>query len=249
MQSIHEPGTAGRPLYARVADALMAEITTGQRQVGSLLPTEHELCALHGVSRATVRQAMLLLKDQGLVSSSQGIGTRVMASNTRTDYVLSAQSANETMGYVAETHFVTKRRRMLRANAALARGLGVAEGSEWLHVHGLRVLTKQPSPPLAISDIYVVAAHADLVDHADHATTPVYGLLERTGRARITEIAQDVTAVQLAPGQARVLRSEAGGSALHVLRRYLDEDNRPVEVTCNLHPSDRFTFSLRLHPS
>ena len=249
MQSIHEPGMSGRPLYARVADALMAEITTGQRQVGSLLPTEHELCALLGVSRATVRQAMLLLKDQGLVSSSQGVGTRVLATNGRTDYVLAAQSANETMGYVAETHFVTRRRRMLRINAALARRLGVAEGSEWLHVHGLRVLTKQPSPPLAISDVYVVAAHAELVDHAEHATMPVFRLMERTNRVRITEIGQDVTAVQLTPGQARVLRSEAGCSALHVLRRYLAEDNQPVEVTCNLHPADRFTFSLRLHPS
>ena len=249
MPSIHEPGESGRPLYARVADALMAEITTGQREVGSLLPTEHELCALHGVSRATVRQAMLLLKDQGLVSSSQGVGTRVLATNSRIDYVLSAQSANETMGYGAETQFITKRRRMLRANAALAHTLGAEVGSEWLHVHGLRVLTQQPSPPLAISDVYVVAAHADLVDHAEHATTPVYRLMEQTGRVRITEIGQDVTAVQLSPGQARVLRSEPGGSALHVLRRYLAKDAQPVEVTCNLHPADRFTFSLRLHPS
>jgi GntR family transcriptional regulator len=225
------------------------DIASGKRAIGTLLPTEHELCALYSVSRATVRQALMLLQDQGLVTRSQGIGTRVLATSRRMEYVLSAQSANETMGYVEQTHFVTKQRRMIRANAALARALGVAEGSEWLHVNGLRVVAQQPAPPLAISNVYVVAAHADLLDQAHSAATPVFRMMEQVGGEHITEIGQDVTAVQLAPGQARSLRAPPGSSALHVLRRYLGKDGQVVQVTTNLHPADRFTYSLRLHPS
>ncbi len=228
---------------------MLDDIASGKRAVGTLLPTEHELCALYSVSRATVRQALLSLQDQGLVERSQGIGTRVLATSRRTEYILAAQSANETMGYVEETRFVTKQRRMIRVNAALARTLGVTEGSEWLHVSGMRVVLQQPAPPLAISNVYVVAAHADLLDPAQHAATPVFRMMERAGREHITEIGQDVTAVQLTPGQARTLRAPPGSSALHVLRRYLGKDNLPVQVTSNLHPADRFTFSLRLHPS
>ncbi|MEJ1974808.1 MAG: winged helix-turn-helix domain-containing protein [Acetobacteraceae bacterium] len=60
-----DTGAAARPLYTQVAEALTADITTGRRGVGTLLPTEHELCALHGVSRATVREALRKLEAQG----------------------------------------------------------------------------------------------------------------------------------------------------------------------------------------
>ncbi|WP_149808438.1 winged helix-turn-helix domain-containing protein, partial [Salmonella enterica] len=54
--------------YATVAKDLMAGIANGRYPVGSLLPTEHELCDLYGVSRHTVRAAIDQLLGQGLVS-------------------------------------------------------------------------------------------------------------------------------------------------------------------------------------
>jgi DNA-binding GntR family transcriptional regulator len=246
MRRLPDGGPQSRPRYVEIADILLAEIADGRHGVGALLPTEHELCAAHGVSRATVREALRQLQARGLIARSQGIGTRVLASATRTNYVLTAQSATETMGYSAETRFVTRRRRMLRARPALARLLGAAAGSEWLHLSGVRLLTGEPSKPLAASDIYVAARYAALSDKADSAS-PIYALIEREHGVQITDIAQDINAVVLTATQARLLRAPAGSSGLHVVRRFIAADGQPVEVTGNIHPADRFTFSLRLH--
>ncbi len=242
-------GTAALPRYAQIAEQLMAEIITGHRGIGTLLPTEHELCAQHGVSRATVREALRQLQAQGLITRSQGVGSRVLADNARANYVLSAQSAVDAMGYAAETRFVAQRRRRVRAHAALARSLGVEPGSEWVHISGVRLIAGEARQPLAVSSIYIAAAHADLADHPDHPATPFFILMQRHKRIRIEAIWQDVTAGLLTPGQARALQAPPGSSSLQVLRRFLDGDGQPVEVTRNIHPADRFTYSLRLQQS
>lgn len=42
---------------------------------GTLLPSEHELGARHGETRNVVRDALTLLRDEGLIERRQGIGT------------------------------------------------------------------------------------------------------------------------------------------------------------------------------
>ena len=66
-----------RPLYQIVAESLIAAIQRGEHPVGSELPSETALCARFNVSRNTVREAVRLMEQAGLVSRRQGIGTRV----------------------------------------------------------------------------------------------------------------------------------------------------------------------------
>jgi GntR family transcriptional repressor for pyruvate dehydrogenase complex len=67
--------TIGRA--AAVADRLLDDIVSGRHLPGSRLPTESELCAAMGVSRATVREAMKSLQQRGVTSIEQGRGTFV----------------------------------------------------------------------------------------------------------------------------------------------------------------------------
>lgn len=62
------------PLYAGLAAELRQKITSGAHQPGGRLPSESELQAEHGVSRHTVRQALMLLAREGLIISGQGRG-------------------------------------------------------------------------------------------------------------------------------------------------------------------------------
>ena len=61
--------------YSTVAKDLMQAIASGRYPVGSLLPTEFELCDLYDVSRHTVRAAINQLLNQGLVSRRKRVGT------------------------------------------------------------------------------------------------------------------------------------------------------------------------------
>jgi GntR family transcriptional regulator len=65
------------PLYIQLADILRAMITSGELLPRSLLPSESYLQQEQGVSRGTVRMAMRLLRDQGLVVTITGRGTFV----------------------------------------------------------------------------------------------------------------------------------------------------------------------------
>ena len=68
---------AGQPKYLLVADTLRKEIARGIFRDGQTLMTEEELRVRFDVSRQTVRQAIALLEDDGLVDRRRGSGTYV----------------------------------------------------------------------------------------------------------------------------------------------------------------------------
>lgn len=65
----------------RLADQLYGQIfeqiAEGALNVGDKLPSEHEICDRFGVSRPVVREALLRLRADGLVTAHQGLGTFV----------------------------------------------------------------------------------------------------------------------------------------------------------------------------
>ncbi|MFI6872615.1 FadR/GntR family transcriptional regulator [Streptomyces sp. NPDC050400] len=67
---------AARPrLYEQVLDRLRAYVAEGGLRAGDRLPTERDLAARLGVSRASVKQAIVVLEVQGLVEVRHGGGT------------------------------------------------------------------------------------------------------------------------------------------------------------------------------
>lgn len=65
------------PQYKRLYEVLRKHILSGLYEEGSLLPSENELCALHGLTRPTVRQALENLVRDGLIEKRQGKGSLV----------------------------------------------------------------------------------------------------------------------------------------------------------------------------
>jgi DNA-binding GntR family transcriptional regulator len=66
------------PAYRQIADAIAAGITAGA--VTGRLPAERQLAADLGVACQTVRHAMRVLRDHGLIITRQGRGSFVAAS-------------------------------------------------------------------------------------------------------------------------------------------------------------------------
>ncbi|HOI49239.1 MAG TPA: GntR family transcriptional regulator [Prolixibacteraceae bacterium] len=65
------------PQYRRLYEILRKHILTGVYEEGSLLPSENELCAVHGMTRPTVRHALETLVKDGLILKKQGKGSIV----------------------------------------------------------------------------------------------------------------------------------------------------------------------------
>lgn len=77
----HKLDKLKRPLYINVYDELLLQINKGEYRVGSQLPSEPDLAKKLGVSRATLRQALVLLQDDGLVRNVRGKGNFVLESS------------------------------------------------------------------------------------------------------------------------------------------------------------------------
>jgi GntR family transcriptional regulator len=65
------------PLYTQLADILRERIKSGELPPRSLVPSESYLQQEQGVSRGTVRTAISILRDEGLVVTITGRGTFV----------------------------------------------------------------------------------------------------------------------------------------------------------------------------
>ena len=68
-----------RRLYRQIADQLRVLIAAGEFALGSRLPPERDLAVQLGVSRPSVREALIALEVEGLVEVRMGSGIYVMA--------------------------------------------------------------------------------------------------------------------------------------------------------------------------
>lgn len=64
-----------RPLYMLVIDRIKELSNSGEWGPGTRLPSEFELAKQFGVSRATLREALRVLEEEGLVVRRHGVGT------------------------------------------------------------------------------------------------------------------------------------------------------------------------------
>lgn len=71
------PDSSRDRLYQDLAKTLLGELSEGRYPVGSRLPAERELSQKYGVSRPTVREAIIALEVQGLVEVRIGSGAYV----------------------------------------------------------------------------------------------------------------------------------------------------------------------------
>ena len=71
--------TRGSPALSKISRR--SRIRLGRYPVGELLPTETELMARHSASRQTVREALRILMDQGLIVRRAGLGSVIIATD------------------------------------------------------------------------------------------------------------------------------------------------------------------------
>ena len=73
------------PLYLQIAEILRQNLDRGVWEAGDLLPTISELSEEYAVAKITVRQAIKILEEEGLVESRRGRGTTVLPPPPRRD--------------------------------------------------------------------------------------------------------------------------------------------------------------------
>ncbi|MBJ3774572.1 GntR family transcriptional regulator [Acuticoccus mangrovi] len=241
--------TGQQPRYLRIAQALAADIADGRYPVGGMLPTEAELCTQFGVSRSTVREALRRLQELGLVSRTQGIGTRVEERHAKSTYIMSAQSAERVMQYAAETELTLIEMEEVVADEALVGIIGGETGRRWVHFGGTRAVPGDPDGPFCFTSAYVAgrfAAVQRMVSRDAPLREPIHQILREAFGVQISEIRQSMQAIAADEADATRLNIPLGAPALKIVRQYLMADGDVMEASVNTYPAGRFEYSMRL---
>ncbi|MGC5031497.1 GntR family transcriptional regulator [Micromonospora sp. DT229] len=95
--------SADRAVFRQLADLLRDRITSGDIAPGASLPSELRLAQEHGLSRTSVRQAIAILRSEGLVIVEPPRGTFVRTIEpTETVKLLKGDTASARMPTPAE---------------------------------------------------------------------------------------------------------------------------------------------------
>jgi GntR family transcriptional regulator len=217
--------------YLDLADTLRDAIADGS--VGAL-PSEAELGARHGVSRVTVRRALELLRDEGLVASRRGSGWFVVGDPVRQPLgrVTTVEAALEAAG-------ARPARRVLEfafepADAVVAKTLGLAVDAEVLRVRRLNLADDRP---FALVTVWLPAELGAHVSRADVERATFFDHLALSG-VEVARVVQTITAAAAGRAEARRL-AVASGSPLLVCRRVTyDRTGAAVMVSEHRYPAE-----------
>jgi DNA-binding GntR family transcriptional regulator len=238
------------PKHVELTRDLTEGIASGRFPVGTLLPTEFELCARYDASRYTVRMALQELQDLGLISRRKNVGTRVEATRPAAGFTQSIATVDELAQFGATHVRVVHSVEQVVADLVLAKEMGCEAGTRWLRISSLRMDGGKKRRPICWTDVYLDPSYADIAELVrESPETLISSLIETRYGRRIARIRQDVRAVSLSASLAELLKAEAGSAALQLVRHYLDAAGDAFEISVTTHPSDRFTFSMEMQRS
>lgn len=233
-----------QPLYASLARMLIQDIDQQRFPVGSLLPTEETLAQRYGVSRHTVRQALRELREEGLITAQRGVGTRVRARSEAPQFFSGVNTVDDLLQFVDSTEMQVMGHREIVADAAFAREFHCKPGQAWIELDLLRKLAKQKQA-LGYVQAYLRPEHADAIDRQKVFLRPVYSAIEERYGVRIVEVLQEITAANLTPAMARVLKTPTGTAAMRITRYFLDRTGSVIEISVGHYPSGLYTQRSR----
>lgn len=233
------------PRYKAIYQDLVAGIRSGQYPLMSLLPTEHDLCARYQASRHTVREAIRMLTEAGMVSRRPGVGTRIEAVKPPTRYTQRISQLADLFLYIQNADLRLRDVRTIKANARQAELLGCPPGQEWLHVRAVKLLGGT-STPVAYSEAFVHPDYAAIRDDIGKVRMPLSSLIESRYSQRIREVGQDFAATPIPKAMAERLRVAPKTAGLVITRRYYGAQTIPMLVTVTTFPHDKMKYSMSL---
>ena len=231
------------PQYVMLARELINRIEAGRFPVGSLLPTEMDLCRDFGMSRITVRAAMRELQSRGLVSRRAGIGTRVETAQAANRFVHAASSVEEFLQGLVQLTFRLLQHRRVIADRELATAIGCAVGKKLLRIESLRILPGGEPVCLSVHHVPEPYAQAGLAMNGRSGSLASH--LARAKGDEVSEFRQMFDAQNLTVGQARLLKAMPNEAALVTSRWYYAPDARLLLYSRSLFPRGRAIYDFR----
>lgn len=229
-------------LYRQIAESIAAQIRAGDLQIGDRLPSERQLADELGVSRVTVRQALSLLEEQGLIERLPGIGSFVSKPKIE-------QPVDVLIGF---SHNLLRRgirpgARLLkleiqRASRPVAEALQLGVGEPVYFIHRLRLANNLP---VALEFSFFPARLCPKLESHDLIHRSIYTILMEEYGIHLQGADQVLEPTTARPYEARWLEIPEGSPLMLIRRISYDQAKQPVEYAKDLYRGDCFRFIVR----
>jgi GntR family transcriptional regulator len=207
-------------------------------QPADVLSSERSLAELFGVSRVTIRAALRLLEDEGLVRSAPGVGTFVAAPHlSKAPVLMSFSDEIRARGWTPSSRLLESR--LETADFGVAHDLSIEPGAKFFEIVRVRLAD---DVPLSIERVRMPARYfPDLLDH--DLTGSLYAVLAEQYGVRISRHERRISAMNIDKPTAELFGLPDRAAGLYVVQSGYDQHGRKVEHGRSLYRGDRYDFS------
>lgn len=230
------------PLYHQIASRLRSDIAATVFGPGDLLPTETELMDRFQVSRVTIRQALAILVQEGLVGRHAGRGTFVTAPEDRPG-VWNFSTLEDIVTAGQRTEFQLLNLRTLSDTSEVPASL---TNQEVMRIECLRWLE---GAPISHGVIYLLTRYAkrlalDQLPREPRPLKPIVALLVDQRVVQISKGTQVIAARAAAAPMAEMLNLPVNAPLLQVERQYFDDRGEVFHHAITHYRSDTLRYKF-----
>ncbi|WP_326315356.1 GntR family transcriptional regulator [Halobacillus sp. HZG1] len=229
-------------LYLQLKELFIDRIHNGQWEADKLIPTEQELMKEFDVSRTTIRQAISILVQEGLVEKKQGRGTIVKPRKLSGNLSQLKGFAEEVLerGQVPRSKLI---RAEFKSNLHHEKSmLEVKDDEPILLIERIRLADEIPVAlertcwPKEIGEILM----KHNLDEARY-----YEILENYN-IYLNRASEKIAAINATIDEADALGIRGGEALLEMTRLSFGVNERPIEYTKTKYRNDQYHYSLEL---
>lgn len=226
------------PLYQQLMMRLKNDIVAGVYPSGGRIPSEQVLCDTYGVSRVTVRKALLDLVQEGMLVRRQGKGTFVADKRLQRDlqHITSFSDACKSMGRTAGTKVISIIREA--AHSGDIERLGAQEGDQVLEICRVRLCDGEP----VMLELNRFPLRHAFLEH-ENLNQSLYPLLRAHGIIP-SHATHDISLGHATPLVSKHLGTALGEALLILDETVLDQQQQPLHTSRQWIRGDKFTFRI-----
>lgn len=235
--------TDDEALYIQVKNILVERIQQGQWAANTLIPTEQKLIKEFKVSRTTIRQAINVLVQNGLLEKKQGKGTVVKAQNLTGHLGKLKGFAEEVREKGQNPHSKVIRSEYKSTFFQEQQALQVREDDTILLIERIRFADQKP---IAIERTTWPKEIGDLILEHDLDKANFYEVLE-SRNIYLKNAKEEIRAINATIEEADLLGIRPGEALLEMTRLSYGMNDRPIEFTRTKYRSDMYQYSIELN--
>ena len=237
--------TPGQSRYGKLALALRDRILQGEWAPGDILPAESALAQSYGVALGTIRQALALLVEDGVLQRRHGKGTFVTKGVDGPSMMrfFRFRGVDDASSEAPQSRILSSRLRSATAQEAHAFASG--KGAQVLQLERLRSLDNAPC--LLETIVLPLPLFGPLVDSdTDDWDDLLYPMFQQRCGVVIQKTQDKLSFSQLNATQAKRLKLSAAHPCVLVERHAFDMAGRCVELRTTRGDAFSFKYTAQL---